>query len=176
MRSVGQSKFSVASLGAMPIPATYDTFTISRHLPANPQAVFGLFADEGSWRRWFRMPGSGAAYEHDFRVGHGDHASSDFTHDDGRVERLENRAVYLAIDTAERIVFAYHAIVDGIPRWASLVTVELRPEGDGTELTWTEKVALLVPSGDGSHDLPHLRGAVRLRLNGLAAALTGNPG
>lgn len=154
------------------VPVRHDSFTLTRRFAADPAAVFGLFADEAVWRRWFRMPGSGATYTHDFRVGGGDTARSEFRMPDGRVERLENRATYLAIDPERRVSFAYVAVVDDIPRWSSLVTVELRPDPHGTELTWTEQVALLHPSdGSGDQDLAHLRGGIPLRLNAMASAL-----
>ncbi|MFJ9854209.1 hypothetical protein [Streptomyces sp. NPDC101150] len=41
----------------------------------------------------------------------------------------------------------------------------------GTQLRWTEQAAFLTPSAQPEHDFPHLRGATRLRLNGLAAAM-----
>jgi uncharacterized protein YndB with AHSA1/START domain len=150
----------------------HDTFTLSRHVDATRGAVFELFENTDRWLRWFRMPGSNASYEHDFRVGRGDHAQSTFRHADGRTERLENRSTYLCIDAGTRIVYAYESTVDDRPRWASLVTVELDDDGNGTDLSWTEQVAFLEATGDGSSDLPHLRGGVRLRLNGLDQALT----
>ena len=150
----------------------HDSFTLTRTIEGPPSSVFQLFADESRWRRWFRLPGSGATYVHDFRVGGADHATSELRMPDGRVERVENRATYLAIETDRRVVFAYTAIVDDVPRWSALVTVELSPGGTGTELSWTEQVALLVTSdGTGDVDLAHLRGGTRLRLNALNGAL-----
>jgi hypothetical protein len=37
---------------------------------------------------------------------------------------------------------------------------------------WTEQVSFLVPSERPEDDLAHVRGGTRLRLNGLAAAVT----
>lgn len=153
------------------VPVRHDAFTLVRRFEADAARVLSLFADDAIWRRWFRMPGSSATYAHDFRVGGVDVASAEFRMPDGRIERLENRATYLAIDD-RRIVFSYLAVVDAIPRWSSLVTVELSPDGGGTELRWTEQVALLHPSdGSGDQDLAHLRGGIRLRFNAMAAAL-----
>ena len=150
----------------------HDSFTLTRRFDATPDAVFALFADEERWRRWFRMPGSSATYAHDFRVGGGDRATAEFRMPDGRVETLENVATYFAIEAGRRISYAYVAIVDGIPRWSSLVTIELTPDVDGTELSWTEQVALLHPSdADGDQDLAHLRGAIPMRFNAMRAAL-----
>ena len=70
----------------MPAPnaTRHDSFTLARHLDAPPAAVFAVFADTELWRKWFRMPGSAASYEHDFQVGGLDLAQSAFTHPDGR--------------------------------------------------------------------------------------------
>jgi uncharacterized protein YndB with AHSA1/START domain len=150
----------------------HDSFTLTRRFDAAPDGVFALFADEERWRRWFRMPGSNATYAHDFRVGGGDRATAEFRMPEGRIEPLENIATYLAIETDRRISYAYVAIVDGIPRWSSLVTVELAAAEGGTELSWTEQLALLHPSdGSGDQDLAHLRGAIPMRFNAMAAAL-----
>ena len=152
--------------------ARHDSFTLTRRFDASPAEVFGLFSDEARWRRWFKLPGSGATYAHDFRVGGGDRATAEFRMPDERVEELENVAAYLAIDPGRRIAYAYVAIVDGIPRWSSLVTVELTEDAGGTELSWTEQVAVLQPSDEsGEQDVAHLRGAVLLRFNAMAAAL-----
>ena len=150
----------------------HESFTLTRRFAASPAEVFALFADEERWRRWFRMPGSNGTYSHDFRVGGGDRAMAEFRMPDGRRETLENVATYLAIDADRRLSYAYVAIVDGIPRWSSLVTVELSEDADGTELSWTEQVALLHPSDEsGDQDLAHLRGALPMRFNGMKAAL-----
>lgn len=150
----------------------HDSFTLTRRFDAPASEVFALFADDQRWRRWFKMPGSNAKYAHDFRIGGGDRATAEFRMPDGRIESLENRATYLAIEIDRRIAYAYVAIVDGIPRWSSLVTVELDADADGTELSWTEQVAVLQPSDDsGDRDLAHLRGATRLRLTAMKAAM-----
>lgn len=152
----------------------HESFELTRRFEATPSAVFALFADEERWRRWFRMPGpsAGTEYSHDFRVGGGTTASSSFRMPDGRVEQLANRATYLAIEADSLVCYAYVAIVDGIPRWSSLVTVELAPDGDSTELTWTEQVALLHPHDPtGEQDLAHLRGGVRMQHTAMALAL-----
>lgn len=150
----------------------HDTFVITRGLDAPPAAVFTAFADEHTRRRWFRLPGAGATYRHEFSVSGGEEAHSTFTSADNEPERLTYRSRYLDIVADLRIVFAYESIVDDIPRWASLVTVLIADGSDGGSiLTWTEQVAFLARTGDGSADLPHLRGGTALRLNGLAAAL-----
>lgn len=150
----------------------HETFTVTVRLDADPAAVFAAFADESRWRRWVKLPGKGATYDHDFRVGGGESAHSTFAHLDGTTESLDYRSRFIDIVPDSRIVYGYESSVDGVLRWTSLVTVHLRAEADGTELSWTEQAAFLVLTDhDGSQDLAHLRGGTRLRLNGLATAV-----
>jgi uncharacterized protein YndB with AHSA1/START domain len=149
----------------------HDTFTVTLRLSVPPSEVFRAFADSGLRRRWFKLPGRGATYEHDFRVGGGETAHSTFTTLDTPPQRLKYWSRYLDITPDVRIVYVYESHVDGVLRWTSLTTVELHAEADGTELSWTEQVAFVAPTGDGRDDLRHVRGGTRLRLNGLVAAL-----
>lgn len=149
----------------------HDSFTIVRRFEAPPAAVFAAFADEQVRRCWFRLPGSDATYRHEFRLGRGEEAHSTFNIPDSAPERLQYRSRYLDIVEPRRIVFAYESIVDDVPRWASLVTVLIADHEGGSALSWIEQVAFLTRTGDGSDDLPHLRGGTALRLNGLAPAL-----
>ena len=149
----------------------HDTFTVTLRLSASPSEVFRAFAESGIRRRWFKLPGSGATYEHDFRVGGGETAHSTFATHDTAPEQLKYWSRYLDIVPDMRIVYVYESRVDGVLRWTALATVELHAEADGTELSWTEQVAFVAPAGDGSDDLRHVRGGTRLRLNGLVAAL-----
>lgn len=153
-----------------PVGVRHDTFTLSARLAASSAAVFDAFADPAMLRRWFKLPGRGARYDFDFRVGRGNSAQSTYTHPDGSQNHLEywSRYVHIAHD---RIVYAYESRVDEILHWTSLVTVQLQSHGAETELSWTEQVAFITPSDHAGDDLPHVRGATRLRLNGLAAAL-----
>ncbi len=105
----------------------HDTFTISRHLDASPDEVFTAFADTTVRRRWFRLPGHAASYEHDFRVGGGETARSTYTGLDTAPERLEYRSRYIDIARIHRIVYGYEAIVDDELRWTSLVTSNSTP-------------------------------------------------
>lgn len=150
----------------------HDTFTITRRLDAMPASVFSAFVDDWTRQRWFRLPGSSATSHHEFRVGGGEDATSTFAVAGSSPERLHYRSRYLDIVEDRRIVFVYESIVDDVLRWASLATVLIADGGGGgSVLTWTEQVAFVTRTGDGSADLPHLRGATALRLNGLAGAL-----
>ncbi|TMR05000.1 hypothetical protein ETD83_07270 [Actinomadura soli] len=153
----------------------HDTFTVGLRLSASAGEVFRAFADPDVRRRWFKLPGSTMSDEHAFRVGGGASARSAFPNRHAPQERLKYESRYLDIAPDRRIVYVYEAHVDDVLRWTSLVTVELHPQADGTELSWTEQVAFVTPTGDGNDDLRHLRGGTRLRLNGLAAALKPTP-
>ncbi|PRB14113.1 SRPBCC domain-containing protein [Microbacterium sp. MYb62] len=153
-------------------PVRHAEFTISRRLATSRATVFSAFESDEIRRRWIRLPGREATYRHDFRVGGGEDARSTFLLPDGTVEQIRNRSHYLEIVPSRRIVFAYEALVDAAPRWISLVTVTfLDNDLSGCDLVWTEQVAFLTQSGDGSADLPHLRTGTALRLNGLPVAL-----
>lgn len=149
----------------------HETFTVGYQLAASPSAVFEAFADTAVRRRWCKLPGRELSYHHDFTVGGGETASSVFTVADAGPEQLAYASRYIDITVGSRIVYTYVSRVDDVPRWASLVTVELIPGADGTSLRWTEQATFLTASAEPDHDFPHLRGATRLRLNGLAAAL-----
>ncbi len=149
----------------------HDTFTVTLDVDAPPDRVYEAFADPAVRRRWFRLPGRDATYEHDFRVGGGEAARSTFPMPDGTVEDVAYDSRFVDLVPDRRIVLTYETHVDGILRWTSLVTVDLIPDGDGTQLRRTEQVAFVTPTGDGTHDLPHVHGGIRLQLNGLAGAL-----
>ena len=151
----------------------HDLIELERTFAVPPRQLFAAFSDDSIRRRWIRMPGSGASYEHEFSAGGGEVARSGFTLPDGTPQILENRLRYLDIVPEKRLVWAYEAEVDAVVRWISLVTVELEPvDDDQTRLTWVEQVTFLVRTGDGSADVPHLRGAIALRFNGLSVAVS----
>jgi uncharacterized protein YndB with AHSA1/START domain len=155
------------------MPATrHETFTVPLSLPVPPPRVFAAFVEPALRRRWIRMPGARAEYVDDVRVGGTSTMRSVFPQPEGE-ERLANTETHLVVEPPRRLVSVYTASVGEQPRWTSLVTVELEPAGDGTALMWTEQVAFLVASERPEDDLAHLRGGIRLRLNGLAAATSG---
>ena len=150
----------------------HGSFTLPFELSAPPARVFSAFAELPLRTRWFRLPGKAETIDHelDFRVGGGEIAGSAFAAA-GVTERLEYRSHFLDIVPGERIVLAYEFALDGRRRWVSLVTIELSPAAGGTALTWTEQYAFLAVTGDGSQDIAHLQGGLRLHLNGLASVV-----
>ena len=155
----------------------HGSFTVERDLAASPERVFSAYADFSVRRRWFRMPGDPARGRHelDFRVGGHEAASGVFAPTGGAEEALEYRSTFWDLEPGARIVFGYSVTVDGVRRWASLVTVSLSalplPSGDGTRLRHTEQYAYLAYAGDGTQDIAHLKGSMPLQLNALEVAL-----
>lgn len=151
--------------------AVHGTAAISRELAAPPDRVWAAFADLELRDRWFRMPGS-TGHELDFRPGGGESASG-VTDIAGTTERLEWSSRILDIVERRRLVFAYRLGIDGRTRYASLVTVELEPVGEGTRLDCTEQYTVTAfTDADGGQDAARIKGGLPLLMNRLEAALT----
>jgi uncharacterized protein YndB with AHSA1/START domain len=122
----------------------HSTFTIERTYDRAPARVFAAWADPALKGRWFGGGTDDAPVDldTDFRVG----GTEQIRGDDSFVVR------YHEIVPDERIVFSYDLVLDGALVSVSLATVEFRPAGAGTLLTYTEHGAYL----DG-HDTPELR-------------------
>ncbi len=117
----------------------HSTITIERSYPAKPERVFAAWADPKLKRRWF-AEGEGfeaQSFEMDFRVGGREHARFAPKGDNS----FSNDTVYQDIVPGQRIVFAYTMSAGERRFSASLATVELRPDGAGTKLLFTEQSA-----------------------------------
>jgi uncharacterized protein YndB with AHSA1/START domain len=143
-------------------------------LAVPPDRVFAAFSDPSLRKRWFRVPSEPGASHHelDFRVGGHEIARGAFA-PAGVREHIEYRSQFVDIVADRRIVFSYQVILDGRPRWVSLVTVELAPDDGGTHMSRTEQYAFLAYTGDGQQEVAHLKGSTRLQLNGLAYVMNG---
>ncbi len=120
---------------------THATFAVERTYDATPARVFAAWADPEAKARWFGPPDEGVEeFELDFQVG-----GREFSR--GTVPDGEGTYIYEAryqdIVPDERIVYAYDMHLDGTRISVSLGTVELKPDGDGTALTYTEQGAFL---------------------------------
>ena len=165
----------------------HGSFTVQRELAASPDRVFSAYADLSVRRRWFRLPGDPlrGSHELDFRVGGHEALSGVFAPIGEAEEALSYRSTFYDLVPGSRIVFSYSVTVNGVRRWASLVTVSLSAlsplppvpplplDGEGTRLRHTEQYAFLAYDGDGAQDIAHLKGSMPLQLNGLAVALHG---
>ena len=81
------------------------------------------------------------------------------------VHRFEAR--YQDIVENERIVYTYDLYLDARRMSVSLATIELRPDPDGTRMTFTEQGAFL----DGIDDPAGREHGTKLLLDALAAAM-----
>jgi uncharacterized protein YndB with AHSA1/START domain len=122
----------------------HSTFQLERRLKASPERVFAAFSDETTKRRWFYDGSRGAIEDHkmDFKVGGKERAQMKMgpgTPVAGKT--LVNDVVYEDIIPSRRIVTAYRMSMDGTPFSASLATIELIPNGPGTDLLLTHQSA-----------------------------------
>ncbi|MGA2910161.1 MAG: SRPBCC family protein [Terracidiphilus sp.] len=122
----------------------HSTFQLERKLKASPQRVFAAFADEATKRRWFFGGGTHALEDHklDFKVGGHERAQMKMgpgTPVAGKT--LGDETIYQDIVPERRIVAAYRMSMDGTPFSASLATIELIPNGSGTDLLFTHQGA-----------------------------------
>jgi uncharacterized protein YndB with AHSA1/START domain len=111
-------------------------FTIERRVRHTPAQTFRAFADPELKRRWFHVPDewTEAAWELDFRVGGGERSVG--RDPSGTLHEFRSR--YHDIVDDERIVFAYDLLLDGRLISVSLTTIEVHPDGQGTQLLFTE--------------------------------------
>jgi uncharacterized protein YndB with AHSA1/START domain len=129
----------------MSSPSTvHSTFVIERSYPAKPERVFAAFADPAKKRQWF------ATSEHhdleefssDFKVGGSERARYRFNANSPfpGVE-LTNDGTYQDIVPNRRIVTASNMAMAGHIFSSSLVTIELLPTAEGTDLICTHQGA-----------------------------------
>jgi len=142
------------------------SFTIKRRLAFPPSTVFAAFATVQGKAAWF----DGAAdrwtlmrRELDFRVGGREQLVGAWK--DGPVTAFD--AVYHDIVPDRRIVFAYSMHLNDRRISVSLTTVEIRPDGDGARLSFTEQGAFL----DGYDDAGSREHGTNDLLDKLEAAL-----
>jgi len=121
-------------------------FVVERRYGAAPGRVFGAWADREAKAHWFGSPED--RVELDFRVG-GQELHEGI---DPRGNPYTFRATYQDIVEPERIVYTYEMLLGQTRISVSVATVELRPDGAGTLLVYTEQGAFL----DG-HDTPGQR-------------------
>jgi uncharacterized protein YndB with AHSA1/START domain len=120
---------------------THASFVVERNYPVSPAKVFAAFADPKLKARWFAGPEewNNEVPEFDFRVG-----GREITRggpNGGPVHTFE--AYYHDIVPDERIVYSYAMYTDDTRISVSLATIQIKPEGTGTKLTFTEQGAFL---------------------------------
>ncbi len=119
------------------------TFVIERNYDASPAQAFKAWADPVAKARWFQK-----AEVFEFRIG--GRETSHGGPPEGPVYTFD--AWYQEIVPDQRIVYSYVMDQDSTRISVSIVTVEFKPVGAGTRLTYTEQGVFL----DG-HDTPEQR-------------------
>jgi uncharacterized protein YndB with AHSA1/START domain len=121
--------------------ANHTTFVIVRSYEASPARVFAAFADPAIKARWFKGPDEwdSGSKEFDFRVGGRERSSG------GPKEGPKHifDCLYWDIVPNERIVYSYDMHLDDNRISVSLATIELKREGRGTRLVFTEQGVFL---------------------------------
>lgn len=120
---------------------TNATFTIERLLNACPARVFAAYASLEAKSEWFKAPSDIETLnrDFDFRVGGKEQFHARWP--DGSVSDFQ--ASYHDIAQDERIILVYDMFRNGEKLSVSLLTIELRPEGERTRLIHTEQGAYL---------------------------------
>ncbi|MBZ5710252.1 SRPBCC family protein [Nannocystis pusilla] len=128
--------------------AVHASFVIERLMPATPAQVFAAFAEPEAKARWFVGPPGQwkkLVRELDFRVGGRERVSGAFAN--GTVSTFDCR--YHDIVADERILYTYDMLLDERRISVSLSTLQLRAEGAGTRMHYTEQVVFLDGYDDG---------------------------
>jgi uncharacterized protein YndB with AHSA1/START domain len=118
----------------------HGNFTIERHYRVAPSRVFAAFADPAKKKSWFAVSDSHeiTAFESDFRVGGVETLHYRFGPDTPFPgAELINDGIYHDIVPERRIVSSSHMSLGGRIVSVALVTIEISPEGDGTDVTCT---------------------------------------
>jgi uncharacterized protein YndB with AHSA1/START domain len=128
----------------------HDTFVIKRLFRYEPNHVFNAWADPEAKANWFVGPTGWKVRlrELDFRVG--GYERLEGGRPDGTISRFHAR--YHQIVRNERIVYVYDMYSGETQTSVSLVTIELEPCKEGTQVVITEQGVFL----DG-HDDPRMR-------------------
>lgn len=152
-------------------------FTLERRYDASAPRVFRAWADPVVFRRWFvESPGATIlGWEHDLRIGA--HGGGRYRFGGPETPVGFNETIFLDLIENSRIVLAYvmGRELGGEHRResASLATVELLPDGDGTRLIYTEQGAYY--GDDGGAHVPHRKEGCAEMLENLARELEANP-
>jgi uncharacterized protein YndB with AHSA1/START domain len=144
---------------------THATFVIERTFPVPPAKVFAAFADPALKRQWFAGPPEWGEAEQtmEFRVG--GRETSRGGPPEGPIHAFDARFQDIIPD--RRIIFSYDMHLDDTRISVSLATVDLKPAGSGTQMTFTEQGAFL----DGWDDVADRERGTIMLMDALGAFL-----
>lgn len=117
--------------------AQVDRVTVTRRIRATPERVFRFFTEPALWSRW-----QGAFATMDAQPG----GILQIAMGPGGSGLAEGR--FVELDPYERVVFTWgwaSSPLSALPPGSTVVTVHLRPDGDGTLVTLTHD---LLPEGE----------------------------
>ncbi len=144
---------------------THATFVIERDLPHPPTKVFAAYADPKKKVKWFGGPADWDRFhEMDFRVGGKEIASGGPP--GGVVHKMSGE--YWDIVENQRIVMSYEMHLGATRISVSLGTTEIKSNGAGAKLIYTEQGAYLDgydDAGQREHGTKELLGQLETFLN-----------
>ena len=132
------------------LSVVHSTFVLERRYPQSPQKVFSAFSFAAKRKRWFADGDKHdvEVFQQDFRPG--GHELLRYRFGEGTPfpgVALVNEGVYWDIVEDRRIVMSSAMTLGDKRISASLLTIELRPDGDGTEMVCTHQGAFFEGSG-----------------------------
>jgi uncharacterized protein YndB with AHSA1/START domain len=132
---------------------TNATFTIERVLNVPPERVFASYASLEAKSAWFKAPSDIETLDRDFdfRVGGKERFHARWP--SGTITDFD--ATYRDIVQDERIILVYDMFHNGAKLSVSLLSVELRPEGDRTRLIHTEQGCYLTGGDEAVRSREH---------------------
>jgi uncharacterized protein YndB with AHSA1/START domain len=135
------------------VTVTNATFTIERVLNASPARVFAAYGSLEAKSAWFKAPSDIETLnrELDFRVGGKERFHARWP--SGTITDFQ--ATYHDIVENERIILVYDMFHNGDKLSVSLLTLELRAEGDRTRLIHTEQGSYLSGGDDAARSREH---------------------
>lgn len=108
------------------------TLNLSRHLLASPEAVFDAWITPSSMGQWLSPMTTCDVPRLDLRVG-GEYQID--MHGEGAVHVHTGK--YLEIDRPNKLVFTWHS--EGTGQQETVVTLEMKAAGEGTDFTLTHE-------------------------------------
>ena len=128
---------------ASPASPVKPSLTLKRRLNAAPAKVYAAWTDPRQIVRWFG-PDAGAVTRAEADARTGGRYTVVFRTEHGEEHHV--RGVYREVVPGEKLVFTW--AWRSTPERESLVTVELRPDGEGTSLTLTHERFFDEPARD----------------------------